>query len=280
MKQLIGMTTVTIVFLVLMLGPSVEAYRESPQDYSWVDVNGEFKENSYDVIVSYNLDTPQDALNGYSLREVFETYDVVDFDDFNNVNNAILNLTDNYLEVTHNGSQTYYATWKSESVLNGTWYANWELQSDDDLEVRFEMRFSSLIRSDWTDLNNTQDIVYDSYLFNGGYHTNAYIRFLSYDLNTFFKIYNVVLIDLTTLGINQTKDQMDYWYSEYKKLQENKIENYKLLGGEVETQWTEFNTEYLQPILNITGLYIDALIDPLGFFVDLLDNIVIIPTIG
>ena len=93
-------------------------------------------------------------------------------------------------------------------------------------------------------------------------------------------IKNFYYINLTDLGINQTKEEMDYWYSKYQSLQENELENYKLLGGEVESQWTRFNTEYLQPILNITALYIDLLIDPLGFVSDLFENIVIIPTIG
>ena len=85
MKKLIGMTTVMIVFLVLMLGPSVEVYRENPQDYSWIDVNGEFKTSSYDITVSYNLDTPLDELNGYSLKEVFFDNDQIkDTSKFNN----------------------------------------------------------------------------------------------------------------------------------------------------------------------------------------------------
>lgn len=283
MRVLFGLSTLSIVFMVLMLGTAIVEYQEQPQNYSWIDANGEFKTTSYDVTVSYNLHTPLDELNGYSLNEVFN--ENLEFTRENMIyyyggtNEIVVNYND-YIELSHDGNGSYYHFVPvHDPIYTADYYMFIKVQSDYDVEVRFEIRGDTMKRL-YIDLDNNDNIVESSDILTLTYFLNGYFRIFSYDNNTSFKIYDAIAINLTDLGINQTAEEMDYWYSEYQRLQENRIEDLKFLGGEVVSQWTTFNNDYLQPTLDVIALYVKWLTNPAGVFIDLLEDINIIDTIG
>ena len=232
-------------------------------------------------------------MNGYSLKEVFEDENEIVNGDFSNgtatwsFSNATGSVVNGVLQMT--ASQKYGRLRKSQNN-----YYNYGDNIYARGDVKAPQGYTNLlvIGGTWS---VPQEVFYSgsgeweslSVIMNYRGTTSFEWRFMDKNESNWQQVYcdNLVGINLTDLGINQTKNEMDYWYSEYQNLsQGNIIENYKVLGGEVETAWTEFNVEYLQPILNITALYIDLLIDPLGFVSDILgdilDDIVIIPTIG
>jgi hypothetical protein len=251
---LLNTTTYMVIFLLLIFGLSAEAYQREPQRYSWLDENGEFKTSTYDVTISYNLDTPLDDLNGYSLKDVFEDEDLIVNGDFTNdytgwtcsvtlcqVNNGILEFTsnNNYANVRQTNidlpaiNDKYYirADMKASSTGalmrvyigsqvkhynyfgNGDWYPVGDVVTSDNNTTYLQLRFYEYISSGW------QTIYID----------------------------NVIALNLTDLGIDQTKDEMDYWYSEYQRLQQNRINDMKNLGQYAVSSWTT-TTEILKSI--------------------------------
>ena len=285
MRALFGLSTLTIVFMVLMLGTAIEEYQEQPQKYSWIDANGEFKINSYDFNVTYNLDTPLDVFNGNSLNEVFYDNNFFRLNSPTNIY-GIQDTNTSYLHhqyivnTPHGASRVEWNILNSN--LNDNYFIRFELQSEFDLDNNV-LNASIFAYKDFQDYqSNDREIYYDlvSVVFPSTNKIRKYnsTSFLSqYDVINY---YNMYLINLTDLGINQTKEEMEFWYSEYQRLQENRIEDMKFLGGEVTSQWTTFNNEYLQPTLDVIALYVKWLTNPAGVFIDLLEDITIIDTIG
>lgn len=280
MRGLLGLSTLMIVFLVLLLGSAIEEYQEQPQNYSWIDANGEFKTSSYDLTVSYNLDTPIDDLNGYSLRKVFE---------------------DERAEVTGYGAYISFVNGKyvldqpytTTNLFSHVRYYNmYPLNANDDIYIYLD--HNETISLNWYFQSNSpyQQLGYNDFntIDNRSviYTRTTTMTSLSYILLTFYsnipnlyyEFNDIVVVNLTHLGINQTKDEMDFWYSEYQRLQENRVEDMKYLGGEITSQWTTFNNDYLQPTLDAIALYVKWLTNPAGVLTDLLENIIIVDTIG
>jgi hypothetical protein len=249
--SLLNTTTYMIIFLLLIFGLSAEAYQREPQRYSWLDENGEFKTSTYDVTVSYNLDTPLDDLNGYSLREVFEEENQSGFTSVIPVGGTIIHY-DGYFTftgITGNSIQRFINTgfsnlasktlftiidFKITSLTNTLYYFNDRYINTSNTITNFTVGsyqrfYNYAVSPSWLSTNMSFQFVGDTTMQ------------VTADFN------NIVVIDLTTLGINQTEEQMKYWYSEYERLQENRINDMKNLGQYAVSSWTT-TTEILKSV--------------------------------
>ena len=268
---LLNTTTYMIIFLLLLFGSSINVYQSNPQKYSWLDLNdkGEivgFREETYDVTVSYNLDTPQDDLNGYSLREVFEDENLIINNDFSDgLNNWIL---------TSNPTVTIYDDYVEIYNSSGSGYARIEQRPNvsvgDQTYVTINAKFTGAGRIQYYNGNNVilgggTEFQQLSALSVSATQTDTYFQIgilASVDTLTTIKG-SIYAINITDLGINQTKDEMDYWYSEYQRLQENRIEDMKYLGGLAVSSWVN-----VVGILTTLGDVSEAIYDitPIGLF--------------
>jgi hypothetical protein len=287
MKAIINMTTAFLLLLMFLFGWSLVTYNENPEKYQWLDANGEFKTSSYDVEVSYNLDTPLDDLNGNSLREVFS-----DNNDYNNGIYAVGLL----LDIETDEYNIYNVTSTSTSAVHiRPDLSVWNFQGDyifhnisfrvyDTIHtppsILYKYRYYT---GSWTNVTD----VYDEEIQNDYrkllYYSNVNFRFSirNTGLNAKLQVYkdDLVYINMTDLGIqNVTSDVMYYWYSEYQRLQDNQIENYKELGSTVESSW-QFLTGYFTTLVDILDAQVQVILNPFEALAEGL-SIITVPIFG
>jgi hypothetical protein len=249
--RLLNTTTYMIIFLLLIFGLSAQAYQREPQKYSWLDANGEFKTETYDVTVSYNLDTPLNDLNGYSLKEVFEVY----------------NLQNGYWftynsSINSNDQELFNGLWTSQSlavfsvvrnfydgdiVVGNSYYVNGSIRTISQNVERIQIEKIGLFQVFYPVVNQWYDYSFVNTVIQYGDEFRAAVKMSVPTSGIVGEITKPLIIDLTALGINQTKDEMDYWYSEYQRLQENRINDMKNLGQYAISSWTT-TTEILKSI--------------------------------
>ena len=277
MKAIINMTTAFLLLLLFLFGYSLVTYTDSPEKYQWLDINGEFKTSSYNVTVSYNLDTPLDDLNGYSLKEVFEDENLIINGDFStdisgwSALNATISFNNGMLEYS-NAINSNSRVGRSLNIIDDhTYYFNWFFDTQDTILS------SKIYLGQYRTVS--KDNGFNSYL---GTSTTNYTglihRIMFSSTSESVLIDNYHALDLTYLGINQTQEEMDYWYSEYQKLQNNQVENYQELGGTVETSW-QFLTGYLTSFVDIVDAQVNILLNPLKALTDGL-SIITVPIFG
>ena len=287
MKAIINMTTAFLLFLMFLFGWSLVTYQESPEKYQWLDVNGEFKTSSYDVTVSYNLDTSLDELNGNSLNDVFSNNNLILNGDFTTpVRVSTLLSNDDYsltLTSLSNGyvstgniflSDVYYTTIEQRNIdsVNGSRMANIIVHSTG---TRVDFISSSYTSTTYTRFSMLND--YSSLTITGVAIARLYHYGNTLDTSVSFR--NVYNVNLTLLGIdNLTVDEMDYWYSEYQRLQENQIENYKELGSTVESSW-QFLTGYFTTLVEVIDAQVQVILNPFEALAEGL-SIITVPIFG
>lgn len=285
MKAIINMTTAFLLLLMFLFGWSLVTYNEDPQRYQWLDSNGEFKTSSYDLTVSYNLNTPLDELNGYSLNAVFYDYNFFRLNSPNNIY-GLADSNSSYLHHQYivnipNGSARVEWT-IFNSNLNDNYFIRFEVQSEFDFNnnVLNASVFSYRNFQDYQ--SNDREIYYDivsvvSPSINRIRKYNGTLLLSQYDVINY---YNMYLINLTDLGIdNLTDDDMYYWYSEYQRLQENQIENYKELGSTVESSW-QFLVGYFNELGDVIQGQVNFVLDTLHFISGVTQNIITVPIFG
>lgn len=265
MKAIINMTTAFLLLLMFLFGWSLVTYNENPEKYQWLDANGEFKTSTYDVEVSYNLDTSQDDLNGYSLKEVFEEENYLTFS---------TGQTYRVTDIVYNGNSVSYTPTTvgvgflgitpSLPITSANYYIRFSLNAQVGNTYRFAFGNAYYKTFDLDYQNQVFSYRHDNRV--KGNRNYFEIWNLDNDQNSFITWFDVYLINLTDLGINQTKDEMDYWYSEYQRLQDNQIENYKELGSTVESSW-QFLTGYFTTLVDIVGRQLDFILNPIDFII-------------
>lgn len=287
MKAIINMTTAFLLLLMFLFGWSLVTYNENPEKYQWLDANGEFKTSSYDLTVSYNLDTPLDELNGYSLKEVFEEEQLMINNLFDNdLSNWGIQL--NASAVVNNGIVELTATQRYSAILQQT---NPKQPNGDEI---FLLAYANLANGNqevYINDGTGQTTVAKSYGdwdYHYGRRTQALgsnkTRVVFQDNNvsnweTWYIDY-VYLLNLTDLGIeNLTDDEIFYWYSEYQRLQENQIENYKELGVTVESSW-QFLVGYFNELGDVIQGQVNFVLDTLDFISGVTQNIITVPIFG
>jgi len=273
---LLNMTTYMVIFFLLLFGSSITLYQSQPERYSWLDSNGDFKTETYDVTVSYNLDTPLNELNGNSLNDVFLDGNDLINGDFSN------------------GYTGWYDTSASVSVVNGraevtadtqfpriyqftmTPYKSYWYRAEVEYSVNGYWNNIPKIRSTFNNFD-----VYSGYAVAGElivlHGINQLVNENVLRIDIYGSVGDVVYIDncfginLTDLGLTDlTSDDMEYWYSEYQRLQENRIEDMKYLGGEVVSSWYT-TTQILMQIGDVIETIYDN--SPVSWIIDLFADI-------
>jgi len=282
---LTSFTTYLIIFLLLIFGSSITLYQREPDKYSWLDLNdkGEivgFKEETYDVTITYNLDTPLDDLNGNSLNDVFSVSSLTPGSWFT-YSATVTSNQDNIVQWTSTGYSIFSLL---RNLYNGDitagigdyFYVNGSMRSlsSNVSRLRIEKIGSVYVVKD----NPVIDVWYDYSFKNIAVDTDSEefraTALLSQAVSgSIAEIEIPLIINMTDLGIdNLTKDQMDYWYSEYQRLQENRIEDMKLLGSEVVSSWYT-TTEILKSIGDAVESVYNA--SPLGLILNWILDIAI-----
>jgi len=280
MKAIINMTTAFLLLLMFLFGWSLVTYNESPEKYQWIDSNGEFKTETYDVTVSYNLDTPIDDLNGYSLREVFYDNNLVQNPDFlNGVSNwtllrmASYSVSDNLFSYTPNAQ--YGQIEQSVSFTANQWHYSW-----------------AIVKTTRTTVNSNRNGISPRYHSGSGEFENLSTKWRYggqanwvervTDTATanwlLIEIKSMGRVNLDALGIGADRSTLDYWYSEYQRLQENQIENYKELGSTVESSW-QFLTGYFTTLVEVIDAQVQVILNPFEALAEGL-SIITVPIFG
>ena len=281
---LLNTTTYMVIFFLLIFGSSITLYQSQPERYSWLDSNGEFKTETYDVTVSYNLDTPLDDLNQNSLNQVFKDNNLVLNGDFTNgltywdvqfqLQTYILVVNDR-LTFNSEGNPFVGDSLRGQDISLPTgneYYVTWNASQAHISLTQFDVVFANYASysgisnaSRYSSVQGTNSLIR-----NAG--TNGIRMFFQVRNNSIINISfdDIYVIDLDALGINQTKDEMDYWYSEYQRLQENRIEDMKYLGGEVVSSWYT-TTQILMQIGDVIQTIYDN--SPVAWIIDLFADI-------
>ena len=295
MKAIINMTTAFLLLLLFWFGWSLYTYNLNPEKYQWLELNAEgelagFKDGNYDITVSYNLDTPLDDLNGNSLNKVFS--------DNNQYNNGIYAVGLS-LDTETEDYNIYTVTSISTSLVHiRPNLSVWNFQGDyiwhnisfrvyDSIHtppsILYKYRYYTGV---WTSVTDVYDEEIQSDYRKLLYYSNVNFRFVirNSGLDAKLQLYkdDLVYVNMSDLGIeNVTADEMYYWYSEYQRLQQNQIENWKELGSTVESSW-QFLTGYFTTFVDILDSYVDFILNPFevfGSFVDGL-SIITVPIFG
>jgi hypothetical protein len=281
MKAIINMTTAFLLLLMFLFGWSLVTYNEDPQKYQWLDPNGEFKTSSYDVEVLYNLDTAFDELNGNSLNEVFG-----DNNEYNNglayTGLSLVEETNEYykLEVTSTSTTSVFVRPDiSYTSVQGDYiwhHSNFKMENTTYYQLRtYTGAWSSTIAFSDNEIHNDFRKVI--------FYSNTTYRFSvnSSGVGADWYLYkdDLVYINMTDLGIeNLTEDRMNYWFSEYQRLQDNQIENYKELGSTVESSW-QYLTGYFTTLVDIVDAQVQVILNPVEALVNGL-SIITVPIFG
>lgn len=154
----------------------------------------------------YYIDEPISELNGLSLNEVFNLQaDLNDFDEYSTSTYGLARYTNAY-QINNN----YYVSY--EQKIEALSYT----ASFGKNRINFINGTIFLIAD--TIALQTGEYVYFSKIFTANTTQSKYITFYnSSSSNSTQFVKNVVIVDMTDLGINQTKDEMDDWYDIYIK---------------------------------------------------------------
>ena len=292
MKAIINMTTAFLLLLLFLFGFSLVTYNSNPEKYQWLELNAKgelvgFKDGNYNITVSYNLDTPLDDLNGNSLNDVFLNTSETDLQylinaephkysltEVNGVKRATVTISYTPLVlVRHSNFQGQIGDvyWSFAKVNR-----NYTTTSTN-LRVSFQYYssgFSKIVGA----YNGLTEYYGNHTVASGDFNYRIYMLGDAY-LGDYVEYLEWKTINLTDLGISDlTEDEMYYWYNEYKKLQENKIENYKELGSTVESSWV-FLTNYFTTFVDIIDTQVDLILNPLEVLEDGL-SIITVPIFG
>jgi hypothetical protein len=169
------------------------------------------------------IDTKFAELNNLSLREVFIDNQILinntfDINSLNWYSSNIITWSDGFVKIGPTTSATAYIA-QNITIINGnSYYMSASVKVDNSVD---DLRIYLQPGGGFTSINNpTLDTWYLlSQVVTASTETNFRFLALNTSNNTInFFLDNTYLIDLTTLGINLTKEQMDYYFNLYRQL--------------------------------------------------------------
>lgn len=260
-----------IVFLFIMLATTINVYSANNDNLTWIDNNGDFKNNSYNHSM-INLDTDLVELNNQSLNDVFLDGNLIENHDFSNGTNdwsmhfgvGTFSILDNQAIVSRTSANNtgYFVNSPTKTfIFNDKYYINVKVSSNDTQMIRIFTPSADVFNSSSLYTNISSTLNNYSWLYNVVNQTNSLFGFSTFHQSFVIGNYTVIyespyLINLTNLGIdNLTKDEIDEYYDLYVSLQENRVEAYKELGNEPIAQY--------QNLYQILETSIDAILGPI-----------------
>jgi hypothetical protein len=223
-------------------------------------------QSKYDVAyVNKTIDEPIAELNGHTLREVFEDGNKTSLNQFNYPESGVVTQETDYNLVEDDAEGEFYSIRHNAYQLeNKHYYSRISVSSSENISVLYQLRFSNLI-TPFTFTNLINDEIVTKSSINTGEAFNGYLRLLSNNVGSSFKVHNVTLIVLDDLGISPSTD-MDYYYSLYqaRKNIKKKVLTYADVFGEItENKITNGNwtVEIAQDFINMYFYVIGNKID-------------------
>jgi hypothetical protein len=265
----------TIVFLffgLFLLIGTTDYYNANAQELKWIDDNGQFIENSYNLQVTITNDTPLDELN-----ELFVDSQIA-------LNSEFSNGTTNF---SNNNSTFTVSNGRGTLLGSGTASDMWLWQNGINV-VGNDYYFISSIRvttSNYTKFRYFNGASFVDYDFKVPADVNYYnlsTKFTSLGSNfqliamvfpnstaqnghgyliDYFRVYN-----LTDLGINLTKQELDEYYNIWEENKQSRsLETYNNLGNIPVTNLENMNSGLFKPAVDIVNGLTDTASGALGF---------------
>lgn len=258
--------SIGVLFLVMiMLVGTVEYYEVNSEQLNWINNDGTFNENSYNLQVTLTNDTPLNDLNGLTLNEVFNSNKFVngDFTDgtngwnVNTFDGVSLNIINDSLQIT---STSPGRVWLYQNGLS--------FNSGDTYYLRFDINITQGTLSLWNyvgggSIATNRDFMWSSITnYNGIYSkkSNASLNNDGFFIgNTATQSINVIYLDnfillnLNDLGIiNLTQQQLDNYFDIWQENKEKRsIETYYGLGDVIVSNYVGFGENVINPATRI-----------------------------
>jgi hypothetical protein len=239
-----------LLFMVMILLVGTTAfYVENQDDLTWLNSDGTFNENSYNLQITVTNDTPLIDLNGLTLNEVFEGQAFVFDEHFNGSLNETLISGGNYAFL--NNQYLIFDTSLAvflyyEFINNGNIYLNISGYSDGkgSLNLRFE------------NVNIYPQIFQfsiDNFISIKTNQNTDQLRLNRYPNTGISYIDRLFILDLDELGLeNLTKEQLDEYYDIYINNKEKRLmDSFYGLGDVVVSNYQGFGQNIAQPASQI-----------------------------
>jgi hypothetical protein len=242
--------SIFILFFGLLLGVgTTEYYQDNAQTLQWIDSNGQFIEDSYNLQITISNQTPLDDLNGLTLDEVFFDSNLFDITQFSSAVPPTVRATFDRIQ-----NDFYY--WKRGT--DNRWISVSDFQGDlTTSNLYYNIEIDTNLTTNYRILNNTGlngSGIYSG-ISNGDINAFITVAFngLNIPVDAEFGIHiNGLYINLSVLGITSTKEQLDYWYNIWQENNETRnLDNYYNLGNTVVSNFEGMNDSIFQPALRI-----------------------------
>jgi hypothetical protein len=245
--------SIFILFFGLLLGVgTTEYYQDNAQTLQWIDSNGEFIEDSYNLQVTISNQTPLDDLNGLTLNELF-----ID----NNINNdnwvpflANININNDILTATSTGTipsvyqindynvGDYLYMSVNVNVLSGNSNIRLIIDNRNIVNIKLPLNQWTRLSAYTISINNVADgweVAYRGSTIAGDQYQ--------------FQISDLILLNLSNINLEHlTQQQIDYYFDIWKENQQNRnLDNYYNLGNTVVSNFEGMNDSIFQPALRI-----------------------------
>jgi hypothetical protein len=280
-------TIVMLFFGLFLLIGTTDFYNDNQQQLNWIDENGQFIENSYNLSVTITNDTPLDDLNGLTLNDLFNDLNFVPNPDFTTTDlywNLVFlsgGILDGLLQVNGNGLNTiflplyysdvpnvigerfFYRTrfnvvgpeLKSIMLVTTTTVGGFDRQLFNFTPTNNEWYINY---GAFTSDNSTGDFAI--YFLSDSYsNSNQDSTTLSID---YIYVYNLSDFDLDHLSDSQINEYYEIWESNKLK---RSLDNYNELGNIPVTNLENMNTVLFKPAVEIVGGMTDTANTAIGF---------------
>jgi hypothetical protein len=252
-------TIVMLFFGLFLLIGTTDFYNDNQQQLNWIDDNGQFIENSYNLSVTITNETPINELNNLTLNEVF-----IDNNDwiYNLQEGNLTDLGDEYQITT----TSTFSRFLNNVINTHNYFISFNLKITQPLDALWIL---SSFDAGLYQLPQYVDEYHEYVLkiYADGTELNAPYFFDSQFVSQFiYLIKNPFLIDLTFLGIdNLTQNQLKFYFDLWKQNNERSIETYNQLGNIPITNLENMNTVLFKPAIEIVGGMTDTANTAIGF---------------
>lgn len=251
--------SIGVIFLVMiMLVGTVEYYEVNAEFLNWLNDDGTFNENSYNLQVTLTNDTPLDNLNGLTLNQVFnennilsnDFYDWQSYDGGINVNPTLINDDIIRFEINNGGSGI-------TQIVNYTLNTN--------IYIRFKyygsqngiIQYGFIENGVGSRLNSTPLLTIEQ-VFSRIYSINLSLKdFIFGRVNNqglaYIYLKDYVLLNLDYLNLNNLNQQQlnDYYDLWQQNKEERSIDIYYGLGDVIVSNYVGFGENVINPASRI-----------------------------
>lgn len=263
-------TIVVLFFGLFLLIGTTDYYNSNAQDLKWVDENGQFIENSYNLAITFTNDTPLNDLNGLTLNDIFLDSQLLLNPNFENgdsnwlfnvgsysINEGIVTFTTTaqnqaiYTIENFNVGHTYYNVARAKTLTLSIALRNYGLIGSPYKYVPATNQFEIVsIKAVAEDLNSSLQMRQLT-------SSNLGEKYLD-----FVYLYDLTNLGLENMNINDLDFYFNFWYNNNFK---RNLNSYNNLGNIPVTNLENMNAVLFKPAVDIVNGMTDTATGALGF---------------